>query len=147
MIQSIELSRGADKNVYYNITCCKIQDACNQHIEFNYFDVDDKDGKTIYFDDQKELNCSCDDFITDLRLNRNSTSKKIRYTYKCCNTPYRTNSSYLANTTTSFGRSNKIALISCKHGYGLTKIHLYQRDSLSEKIFKFACTKQGKIQY
>ena len=148
MIQSIELSRGAGEKVYYNITCCKIQDACNQHIEFNYFDVDDKYEQKGYLD-QNKLNCSYDDFITDFRLNRNSTSKKIHYKYKCCNMPYPTKTSYLANTTITYGRANKIALISCKYGYGLTKIHLQTRP-YSEQIFKFACTKiakQGKMQY
>ena len=145
MIQSIKVSRdNSGKKMRYNFTCCKTPYPCNQHIKVNTY-TDIGGGSAVYLDRQI-VQCPHDDFITSFRLTSNITLKEIRYMYKCCNTPGRNKTSYLAETPLNDeGDGNLLFLdrhlISCQYGYGLSKFHLLRNISIQKYQYKFTCTK------
>ena len=145
MIQSIKFSRdNSGKKIHFNFTCCKTPYPCNQRIQVNPY-TDNGRGNADYLDRQI-VQCSHEDFITSFPLASNITLKQIRYVYKCCSTPGRNKTSYLAETSFNYDGFGNVTfldrdLISCQYGYGLTKFHLVRNISIRKYQHKFTCTK------
>ena len=143
MIQSIKFSRdNSGTKIRYNFTCCKTSYPCDQRTEVNPYT--DNGSGSAFFLDRQIVQCSHDDFITSFRLTSNITLGKIRYIYKCCNTPGRNKTSYLAETPLNDDGDGHVwyldrHLISCQYGYGLSKFHLLR--NIEKYQYKFTCTK------
>ena len=104
--------------------------------------------------DRRVVQCLNDDFITDLRLIRDSNLNQTCYIYKCCNRTSQ-NKTCFSSGSSSHGILQTLSVkghpIACQYGYGLTDIQLFQNDKDEYQNYSCtntstSCTKQGKKQ-